>query len=56
MKDHRTSEEKSLYEDIMGKPIPEGWREVEYCLGCGKEQPCPSDCPAGSGWWLEKKS
>lgn len=24
-------------------------KEIEVCLGCGKENPCPSDCPAGTG-------
>lgn len=38
------------YEARFKKPLPERFREIEVCLGCGNEQPCASDCPAGSGW------
>lgn len=38
------------YEHKFGKPLPDKYREIEVCLGCGNEQPCSSDCPAGSGW------
>jgi hypothetical protein len=48
-------EQTTQYEAIFGKPVPAGYREVEYCLGCGEEQPCHADCPAGSGWRLEKR-
>jgi hypothetical protein len=41
----------SMYEHVFGRPIPEGYREIETCLGCGTPTDDPRDCgcPAGTG-------
>jgi hypothetical protein len=36
-------------ESIRQSAIEAGCVEIEVCAGCGKPQPCPSDCPCGSG-------
>lgn len=40
----------TYYEDKFDRPLSKRFKEIEICLGCGKEQPCSSDCPAGSSW------
>jgi hypothetical protein len=40
---------KADKESIRQSAIEAGCVEIEVCAGCGKPQPCPSDCPCGSG-------
>ena len=40
----------SQYEKVFGRPIPEGYKEIHVCAGCGCPLDDPRDCgcPAGS--------
>jgi hypothetical protein len=43
----------TLYEQKFGRPVPDGFKEVTICMGCGfstSERDC--DCPAGNGYIL----